>query len=253
MSSSAIVVLPLPSPPPIRDVESRRAGTSQRGFVSHELTIAMAILALAVGIGVVLSSILELQGPAVVVPAAILVGLFAAWVIGLNVAEAARQRRRARDGGAEARPSPGPTGPQPPVSPKPTTGGRPDRGGETLGPRCADETDARRSNTAMRRLLMVEGAFPIAGRGIVVSPALPRACDTAARETRAELRRPDGSALQVELQIVIEHLNGQLDTPEAPEERHRLVCLLRGVAIDEVQPGCEIWCSDELASGDRAC
>lgn len=128
----------------------------------------------------------------------------------------------------------------------------PPHDGDAIGPLCAEGNDRPRPDTTMRRLLIIEGAFPIAGRGIVVSPALPWDCGTAARDIWAELRRPDGSVSRVELQIVIEHVHGRLDTPEDAGRLHRRVCLLRGVAINEVQPGCELWCPDELPSEDRA-
>lgn len=240
------------SQPATHKVIAKRTRTGRRGFVSHELTISMAILALAVGIGLLLSMLLRLEGAAVFVPPAFLVGGLVAWVIGGNVADAVRQRKHDRGTGSAAQPLAGPTDPAPGVSQPPTDEDPRARDGETPGTRCAEGNDRSRPDTTMRRLLIIEAAFPIAGRGIVVSPALPWGCGTAFRDIRAELRRPDGSVSRVELLVVIEHANRRFESPEEAQLLRRPVCLLQGVSIDEVRPGSEIWCRDELTSGHGA-
>ena len=64
------------------------------GFVTHELLIAVAVLAILVVIGFGVSRVLGLAGAGALVPPAILVGLLIAWSVGLNIADAVRRRRR---------------------------------------------------------------------------------------------------------------------------------------------------------------
>jgi hypothetical protein len=64
------------------------------GFVSDELLMAVGILAILVLVGLGVSWLLGLSGrPALIAPGVLAAGLLA-WIVGLNVVEAVRRRRR---------------------------------------------------------------------------------------------------------------------------------------------------------------
>lgn len=67
------------------------------GFVSHELMTAVALLAVLVLIGFGVSELLGLEGGAALLPPGALAGCLLVWVIVVNVAEAIRRRRGAKD------------------------------------------------------------------------------------------------------------------------------------------------------------
>ena len=86
----------------------------------------------------------------------------------------------------------------------------------------------------MRRLLVVEKAFDIRGRGLVLTPALAVLEGSTSTWTRArvELRRPDGSVGRADATLGLERLDSGA---------FEMVCILPGTPGDEVPPGTEVW------------
>lgn len=92
----------------------------------------------------------------------------------------------------------------------------------------------------MRRLLTVEDAFLIRGRGLLVVPA-PRLEEVHGPATfSVELRRPEGATTAAELTLWFEFLS---PTPRVP----RWAVCLRGLTKADVPIGTEIWCDDAHA------
>ena len=93
----------------------------------------------------------------------------------------------------------------------------------------------------MRRLLVVEDAFTIAGRGVILAPDI-ELHGPSTIQLRVELRRPDGTSTTID---ALAHLP-MLDPPAMPP-RVRYVVLLPGMTKVDVPIGTEVW----LAAAER--
>lgn len=102
----------------------------------------------------------------------------------------------------------------------------------------------------MRRLLTIEGVFEIEGRGVILAPNLPVFTTGSVRE-QAELRAPNGATAGCDLVVCFERFSL---TPEGVREGRRSSsnsCMLRGVTVNQVPVGAELWCRDDLVEQAR--
>jgi len=105
----------------------------------------------------------------------------------------------------------------------------------------------------LRKLLTIEDVFAIEGRGLVLLPDFP--WGPPARADAAEIRRPDGSAVQVQLQVGAERRSLTTEAVRAGTRSSARVCVITGVSRSDVIIGSELWCDDALAQevlGDGA-
>jgi hypothetical protein len=86
----------------------------------------------------------------------------------------------------------------------------------------------------MRLLVIVEDAFAISGRGVVIAPDVDLG-DGSPRQLTVELRRPDGTSCVAEAVAQVPFV----DPPRAPVLRH----VLRFAALgkSDLPIGTEIW------------
>lgn len=99
----------------------------------------------------------------------------------------------------------------------------------------------------MRRLVIVEAAFPWLEQDVAVLPDLPLTSAKPLADDAAELRCPDGSTRVVRLGVAVVHLNLRPDSPP-PRRPYVYSCLLRGLEVDQVPVGSEIWARDDLVA-----
>jgi hypothetical protein len=91
---------------------------------------------------------------------------------------------------------------------------------------------------AQMKLLTVEDAFFIEGRGLLVMPLIPEY--SGPTSFPVVLKKPSGEQLVVQAHLDIPRLN--------PRPKHfSFSCLLDGVSKQDVPIGTEIWISDEKA------
>jgi hypothetical protein len=90
----------------------------------------------------------------------------------------------------------------------------------------------------MRRLLVVDDAFNITGRGVIVTPKIPAESFKGAIERQVELRNPDGKTLQARAAFAIPR-----DSKMDPNHPYFL-CLVREISTDDVPIGTELWLVD---------
>lgn len=97
----------------------------------------------------------------------------------------------------------------------------------------------------MRKLLSIEDVFAIEGRGLVVLPDFP--WGKPARAGAAELRRPDGVVIPVQLKVEREHRSLMIERVRAGVRSLARVCVIDGVPKSDVLVGSELWCDDAFA------
>ena len=93
-----------------------------------------------------------------------------------------------------------------------------------------------------RRLLRIDDAFDLTARGLVLAPSLPLGDGVCVDDPDALLRRGDGTERPCSLRVEISHLR------RARGSVWERVCVLRGVAREEVAPGDELWCADDVVT-----
>jgi hypothetical protein len=93
----------------------------------------------------------------------------------------------------------------------------------------------------MRWLLTVEERFPITGRGVLVTPEPPLSALRGPVDVTASLRLPDGTTRDAVLAILI-----PMYSPPIPRPFKTFACLLKGLVVDDVPVGTEVWCPDEI-------
>lgn len=97
-------------------------------------------------------------------------------------------------------------------------------------------------SASRRRLLRIDDVFDIAARGLVLAPSLPLGDGVCADDPDAVLRRADGTERPCGLRVEFSHLR------RANGRAWERVCVLRGVSREEVAPGDELWCADEVVT-----
>jgi hypothetical protein len=98
-----------------------------------------------------------------------------------------------------------------------------------------------------RLLFVVEGAFLIRGRGLLVLPGItPSEDERYSRGDPILLRRPDGSAKLWRI--------GQIELMMTPVPRAEVPIVLEGLGSDDVPVGTEVWsvAGDESTLGRHA-
>ncbi len=108
----------------------------------------------------------------------------------------------------------------------------------------------------MLKMLTVENSFTIEGRGTILTPALPYWPGATEGDDAAEIRRPNGSVAQCELQVCEEHISRNAEAIRAGVPAFHRVCVIRGLRASDVPAGSELWCRDDLvrraeAAGDN--
>ena len=87
----------------------------------------------------------------------------------------------------------------------------------------------------VRRLLVVEDVFTIAGRGVILAPDI-ELHGPAMIQLRVELRRPDGTTTTID---ALAHL--PMTNPPQTSPRMRYVVLLPNLTKSDVPIGTEVW------------
>ena len=108
---------------------------------------------------------------------------------------------------------------------------------------------------AMRMLLRIDSVanvFAMANRGLVVLPPFAWGSGKLAQDAAAELRRPDGRVLPCEVMLCREHLNRTLQNIDDGVPAFDRVCLVKGLAIEDIAAGSEVWCAEWLVA-DAGC
>jgi hypothetical protein len=96
---------------------------------------------------------------------------------------------------------------------------------------------ARMGQTFQTKLLTVDDAFLIEGRGVIVMPGIPAGAYKGPYSRKVTLRTPDGLETAATAMIDIPRVSPQ------PEELYYL-CLIVGLTKDEIPIGTEIWIDD---------
>jgi hypothetical protein len=91
-----------------------------------------------------------------------------------------------------------------------------------------------RGEFAMRKLLTIEEAFYISGRGVIVTPGIPIDDYSGPQSQTVILQRPDGAETTA---------NATFDMPlvNPPPPLPYFVCVLVGLTKEDVPNGTEIW------------
>jgi len=87
------------------------------------------------------------------------------------------------------------------------------------------------------KLLTVEDAFLIEGRGVLVTPQIPVDAYSGPRSPLISLRKPDGQESTATAWLDIPRVNPQ---PKA----FYYLCMIAGVTKDDVPIGTEIWINE---------
>ena len=103
----------------------------------------------------------------------------------------------------------------------------------------------------LRMLLRIDSlanVFAIADRGLVVLPPFAWGSGKSVQDKAAELRRPDGRRLPCEVMLCPEHLNRTLQGLDDGVPAFDRVCLVRGLTIEDIAGGSEVWCAEWLVA-----
>lgn len=108
---------------------------------------------------------------------------------------------------------------------------------------------------ALRMLLRIDSlanVFAIADRGLVVLPPFAWGSGKSVQDKAAELRRPDGRVFPCVVMLCPEHLNHTLQGLDDGAPSFDRVCLVKGLAIEDIAAGSEVWCAEWLVA-DAGC
>jgi hypothetical protein len=94
----------------------------------------------------------------------------------------------------------------------------------------------------MRRLLLVvEAAFQIKHRGLVLTPTFPLDGEPKPPPTHVTLMRPDGSSRDAQVRWGTSHFNVAPDARPDITQVWRRECVLTDADASDVPPGTEVW------------
>jgi len=71
-----------------------RRSHKQNGFVSHELLMGTVVLAVLLAVSIGITKVLGLHGRHAMIPPGIAIAVCVAWVIGVNLVDYVRRKRR---------------------------------------------------------------------------------------------------------------------------------------------------------------
>ena len=97
-------------------------------------------------------------------------------------------------------------------------------------------------SASRRRLVRIDDVFDITSRGLVVAPSLPPGDGVCVDDPDAVVRRGDGTERPCAVRVELNHLR------RAHGNDWARVCVLRGVAREEVAPGDEVWCERAMVT-----
>ena len=93
-------------------------------------------------------------------------------------------------------------------------------------------------------LLRVENVYEMKGRGVVVTPVLPRdglmPPPQRPFDASVMLKRPDGTEVSAEASFLLPFFD-----PQDPTLQPEYVCLLKQVSRSETPVGTEVWLQDD--------